>query len=42
MDFSTHDISGCFGISNRDNYVILNKTNEEFIKLKNFLPQILL
>jgi hypothetical protein len=31
------DISGCFGISNRDNYVILNKNESEFIKLKQFL-----
>ena len=35
--FPYPDLNGLFGISNRDNYVILNKTNEEFIKLKQFL-----
>lgn len=31
------DYSGMFGISNRDNYVILNKSYEDFIKLHKFL-----
>jgi hypothetical protein len=31
------DISGVYGISNRDNYVIYNKTNKELLQLKNFL-----
>lgn len=30
------DIEGVYGISNRDNYVIINKTTEEFEKLKKF------
>jgi len=34
--FPYYDASGTYGISNRDNYVILNKTSEEFIKLKQF------
>ena len=35
--FPYPDLGGLFGISNRDNYVILNKTKEEFIKLHQFL-----
>ena len=31
------DYSGIFGISNRDNYVILNKSYEDFTKLHKFL-----
>jgi len=31
------DTNGLYGISNRDNYVILNKTDNEFNKLKQFL-----
>ena len=31
------DTNGLYGISNRDNYVILNKTDIEFNKLKQFL-----
>lgn len=31
------DISGVYGVSNRDNYVICNKTNKELLQLKNFL-----
>ena len=34
--FPYYDASGAYGISNRDNYVILNKKPEEFIKLKQF------
>ena len=34
--FPYYDASGTYGISNRDNYVILNKTPDEFIKLKQF------
>lgn len=34
--FPYYDISGVYGISNRDNYVILNKTPEEFKQLKSF------
>ena len=34
--FPYYDISGTYGISNRDNYVILNKTPEEFQQLKSF------
>lgn len=34
--FPYYDVSGTYGISNRDNYVILNKTPDEFIKLKQF------
>lgn len=32
-----YDESGVYGISNRDNYLILNKTDVEFKKLKDFL-----
>ena len=35
--FPYYDISGTYGISNRDNYVILNKTPEEYGLLKSFL-----
>ena len=35
--FPYPDLGGLFGISNRDNYVILNKTKEDFIKLYQFL-----
>jgi tRNA1(Val) A37 N6-methylase TrmN6 len=35
--FPYYDSSGTYGISNRDNYVILNKTPEEFAKLQQFL-----
>ena len=31
------DLSGVFGISNRDNYVIYNKSKQDLIKLKQFL-----
>ena len=31
------DISGVFGVSNRDNYVIFNKTKQELEKLQKFL-----
>jgi len=34
--FPYYDASGTYGISNRDNYVILNKTPLEFNKLKQF------
>jgi|UniRef100_A0A6C0C4J9 tRNA1(Val) A37 N6-methylase TrmN6 len=34
--FPYYDASGTYGISNRDNYVILNKTPEEFTRLKQF------
>lgn len=30
------DIDGVYGISNRDNYIIINKTNEELERLKKF------
>jgi hypothetical protein len=35
--FPYMDASGTFGISNRDNYVIMNRTDEEFSILKDFL-----
>jgi len=35
--FPYFDISGEYGISNRDNYIIHNKTDEEFIKIGRFL-----
>ena len=35
--FPYYDVSGIYGISNRDNYVILNKTPQEFMKLQQFL-----
>ena len=35
--FPYYDESGNYGISNRDNYVIIDKTKEEFLKLKAFL-----
>ena len=35
--FPYYDASGTYGISNRDNYVILNKTPQEFMKLQQFL-----
>jgi tRNA1(Val) A37 N6-methylase TrmN6 len=34
--FPYYDSSGTYGISNRDNYVILNKTPEQFKQLKSF------
>ena len=34
--FPYYDASGTYGISNRDNYVILNKTPEDFVKLQQF------
>jgi len=34
--FPYYDSSGIYGISNRDNYVILNRTEAEYIQLKNF------
>lgn len=34
--FPYYDACGVYGISNRDNYVILNKTSENFIKLQQF------
>jgi tRNA1(Val) A37 N6-methylase TrmN6 len=34
--FPYYDASGIYGISNRDNYVILNKTPEDFVKLQQF------
>ena len=34
--FPYYDASGIYGISNRDNYVILNKTHEDFVKLQQF------
>lgn len=35
--FPFYDASGCYGISNRDNYVILNKKDKEFLIIQNFL-----
>jgi len=35
--FPFYDITGKYGISNRDNYVIINKTQEEFFMLQDFL-----
>jgi len=35
--FPYYDKNGIYGISNRDNYVILNKTKQEFMQLKDFL-----
>tara|TARA_B100001093_G_scaffold520256_1_gene613996 strand:+ start:10812 stop:12143 length:1332 start_codon:yes stop_codon:yes gene_type:complete len=35
--FPYPDLDGLFGISNRDNYVILNKTKPDFLKLYKFL-----
>ena len=35
--FPYYDVSGIYGISNRDNYVILNKTPQEYRLLKRFL-----
>ena len=35
--FPYFDISGVYGISNRDNYVIIDKTYEQFVKLQQFL-----
>ena len=34
--FPYYDACGVYGISNRDNYIILNKTVNEFIKLQQF------
>jgi tRNA1(Val) A37 N6-methylase TrmN6 len=34
--FPYYDASGIYGISNRDNYVILNKTPQDFVKLQQF------
>ena len=34
--FPYYDVSGIYGISNRDNYVILNKIPEDFVKLQQF------
>tara|TARA_Y100000816_G_C26104218_1_gene586141 strand:- start:361 stop:1749 length:1389 start_codon:yes stop_codon:yes gene_type:complete len=35
--FPYYDKNGIFGISNRDNYVIINKTENAFLKIKTFL-----
>lgn len=35
--FPYYDISGEYGISNRDNYVIIDKTHQQFIQLKQYL-----
>ena len=35
--FPYYDKEGKYGISNRDNYIILNKTNSEFLLLQQFL-----
>jgi hypothetical protein len=35
--FPFYDKQGLFGISNRDNYVIIHKTDKEFILLQKFL-----
>ena len=35
--FPYYDKEGNYGISNRDNYIILNKTESEFLLLKQFL-----
>ena len=35
--FPFYDVSGCYGISNRDNYIILGKTHKQFLILQNFL-----
>ena len=32
-----YDKEGKFGISGRDNFIILNKTNDDFMRLKQFL-----
>ncbi len=34
--FPYYDKKGEFGISNRDNYVIINKTHQEFLELRDF------
>ena len=34
---SFYDKEGKYGISNRDNFVILHKSDKDFIKLKQFL-----
>ena len=35
--FPYYDASGVYGISSRDNYLIINKTHDEFLLLKHFL-----
>ena len=35
--FPFYDVSGVYGISSRDNYIIKNKTHEEFLLLQKFL-----
>jgi hypothetical protein len=35
--FPYYDISGTYGVSNRDNYVITGYSNNDFIKLRDFL-----
>ena len=35
--FPYYDKGGIFGISNRDNYAIINKTENAFQKIKTFL-----
>ena len=35
--FPYYDKNGVFGISNRDNYVIIHKDHDEFVRLKEFL-----
>ena len=35
--FPYYDISGEYGISNRDNYVIIDKTHQQFLKLQKYL-----
>ena len=36
------DIEGKYGVSTRDNYIILNKSYEEFIKLQNYFNKIVI
>lgn len=35
--FPYYDDEGLYGITGRDNFIILNKTNKEFVRLKQFL-----
>ena len=35
--FPFYDVSGLYGISSRDNYIIKNKTHKEFLRLQQFL-----
>jgi hypothetical protein len=35
--FPYYDMEGTYGISNRDNYVLLNKNKKEFLLIKSFL-----